>query len=200
VYNFLCLPALLRFVCTLLANSFAYVVITSSTRQDYSRQTASGSTVNHNTTVGMNDLPTDLGAVRAGKENKHSRDLTRLSTTPNGSAKGFLRLLRHGRNDQRGPNGTGSDSVDADALGHPLVAEAVGESGDGALSARVVEQIRAADVGVHAGIVDDCVALGHVREGVLGEVEEGCEVESVSSRGGGMAVRLAYHGCWCQTS
>jgi hypothetical protein len=179
VYNFLCLPALLRFVCTLLANSFAYVVITSSTRQDYSRQTASGSTVNHNTTVGMNDLPTDLGAVRAGKENKHSRDLTRLSTTPNGTTEGFLRLLRHGRNNQRSPNGTRSDSIDADAFGYPLVAETVGESGDGALGARVVEQVWAADVGVYAGVVDDSVALGHVRESVLGEVEEGCEIESV---------------------
>jgi hypothetical protein len=127
----------------------------------------------------MNDLPTDLGAVRAGKENKHSRNLTRLSTASNGSAEGFLRLLRHGRNDQWSPNGTRSDGVDADALGHPLVAEAVGESGDGTLGACVVEQVGAADVGVHAGVVDDSVALCHVREGVLGEVEEGYQDSSV---------------------
>ena len=150
----------------------------------------------------MNDLPADLGAVGTGKENKDSRDLTRLSAASDGTVKALLRLLRHGRNHQWGPNWTRSDSVHADALAHPLVAEAVGESGDGALGARVVEQVWAADVGVHAGVVDDRVALGHVREGVLGEVEEGCGI-AVSFRsccgGGGMA-RLAYSGCWCQTS
>jgi hypothetical protein len=165
------LPASFRFVCIFacLANhSRAWSSLRPSGPQ------RRNSTVNHNTTISMNDLPTDLRAVRRSKENKHSRDLTRLSATANGSVEALLRVLRHGRHDQRRPNRTGSNGVDADALGHPLVAEPVGEGGDGALGARVVEQVWAADVGVHASVVDDGVAFGHVWEGVLGEVEEGC--------------------------
>jgi len=133
------------------------------------------SAVNNNSTVCVDDLPTDLAAIRAREENKHSRDLTRLATTSDRAVEALLRLLRHCGNDQWCPNRTRSDSIDTDALGHPLVAEAVCERGDGALCARVVEQVWTADVGVYAGVVDDCVALGHVWEGVLGEVEEGCE-------------------------
>jgi hypothetical protein len=128
--------------------------------------------VNNHTTIAVDDLPTNLTAVCASQENDHRCDLTGLSTTTNGSAESLLRLFSHGRNDQRCPDGTWSNCVDTNALAHPLVAETVCESGDGTLGARVVEQVWTADVGVDTGVVDDGVALGHMRKSVFREVEE----------------------------
>ena len=54
--------------------------------------------------------------------------------------------------------------------------EPAGEGDDGAFGGGVVEQVRAADVGVYGAVVDDGVAALHVREGVLGEVEVGVDV------------------------
>ena len=76
---------------------------------------------------------------------------------------------------QRRPDRAGRDGVDADALPDVLVAEAAGEGDDGAFGGGVVEQVRAADVGVYAGVVDDDVAFAEMGEGVFGEVEEGWE-------------------------
>lgn len=123
--------------------------------------------MDHNTTVAVNDLPTNLTAIRASQENNHSRDLARLTTTANRPTESLLRFFGHSRNDERCPNRPRSDSIDADTLAHPLVAKAVCESGDGALCARVVEQVWTADVGVDAGVVDNSVAFGHVWEGVF---------------------------------
>jgi hypothetical protein len=186
VYNFLCCPLYFGscVYCLLIVYVHGHQFINSAS---CSHAALDSSTVDHNTTIGVNDLPTDLGAVRTGKENKDSCDLTRLSTAPNRSVEAFLRLLRHGRNDKWGPYRAGSDSVDANSLGHPLVAEAICECGDGTFGAGVVEQVWAANVGVHTGVVDDRVAFGHVREGVLGEVEEGCGIGLVLSCGGSMA-------------
>ena len=136
-------------------------------------------TVNDNATVAVDDLSTDLAAVCASQEDNHRRDLTRLSTTTNGPRESLLRLFGHGRDDQRRPDRTGSNCVDTNALADPLVAETVGESCDGALGAGVVEQVGSADVFVDTGIVDDCVAFGHVWEGVLGEVEEGWKMSVI---------------------
>ena len=52
-----------------------------------------------------------------------------------------------------------------------MVAEAAGEGDDGAFCAGVVEEVRAADVGIYRGVVDDGVAGFHVFEGVFGQVE-----------------------------
>ena len=136
------------------------------------------STVNNNTTIAVDHLSTDLTTVCASQENNNSRNLTRLSTTTDGPRESLLRLFGHGRDDQRCPDRTGSNCIDTNALADPLVAETVGESCDGALGAGVVEQVGTADVGVDTRIVDDCVALGHVWEGVLGEVEEGWKMSA----------------------
>ena len=50
----------------------------------YSKVQATNSTVNHNATVAVDDLSTDLTAVCASQEDNHSRDLTRLPTTTDG--------------------------------------------------------------------------------------------------------------------
>ena len=136
-------------------------------------------TVNDNTTVAVDDLSADLTAVCASEEYNHSRDLTRLSTTTNRPREGLLRLFGHGRDDQGCPYRARSNCVDTNALADPLVAETVCESCDGALGAGVVEQVGSADVCVDTGIVDDCVAFGHVWEGVLGEVEEGWKMSVI---------------------
>lgn len=157
--------------------------------------------MDNNTTIAVDNLPTNLTAVCASQEDYHRRDLTGLATTANWSAESLLRLFRHGRNDQRCPDGTRGDGVDTNALAHPLVAETVGESCDGAFGAGVVEQVGTADVGVDTGVVDDGVAFGHVREGVFGEVEEGCEDDQFSGiRQRTLMRRRAYRECWYQTS
>lgn len=139
-------------------------------------------TMNDNATVAVDDLSTDLTAVCASQEDNHSRNLTRLSTTTDGPRESLLRLFGHRRDDQRRPYRARSNCVDTDALADPLVAETVGESCDGALGAGVVEQVGTANIGVDAGIIDDRVALGHVWEGVLGEVEEGWKLSVSESR------------------
>jgi hypothetical protein len=128
--------------------------------------------MNNNTTITMNNLPTNLATIRARQKHNHSRNLTRLAAPANRSRESFLAFLSHGRHDQWRPHGAWCDCVDADAFADPLVAEAVCESCDGALRGSVVEQVGPADVGVDAGVVDDGVAFGHVWEGVFGEVEE----------------------------
>jgi hypothetical protein len=57
-----------------------------------------------------------------------------------------------------------------------LVAQSPGEGDDGALGARVVEQVRAANVGVHGGAGNDGIATGHVREGIFREVKERVDI------------------------
>ena len=70
--------------------------------------------------------------------------------------------MLHGRRDQRRPNGTGTDAIDADAIFKLLVGKAAGEGDDGTFAGGVVKEIRTADVGVDGGAVDDCVAGLHV--------------------------------------
>ena len=73
--------------------------------------------------------------------------------------------------------------------------QAAREGDDGAFAGGVVEEIGAADVRVHGGVVDDCVAGFHVCEGVFGEVEVGVDVcvegfePLVSGRGGLVLIR-----------
>ena len=55
----------------------------------------------------------------------------------------------HRRGDQRCPDRTGTDGVDADTKFELLIRETAGEGDDGALGGGVVEQVGAADVGVY---------------------------------------------------
>lgn len=125
--------------------------------------------INHHTSIRMQALPSNHTAILTSQENKTSRNLRRLCRPPHRrGAQLVLRLLRHGGWDERGPDGAGADGVDADAVGDLLVVQAAGEGDDGAFGGGVVEEVRAADVGVDGGAVDDGVAAVHVREGVLG--------------------------------
>ena len=133
--------------------------------------------VDHDTAVGMQALPRNHTAVLTRQEHEASGNLRRLRRTAHGRrAELILRLFRHRRRDQRGPDGAGADGVDADAVGDLLVVQPAGEGHDGAFAGGVVEQVGAADVGVDRGAVADCVAALHVLEGVFGEVEEGVDV------------------------
>lgn len=124
----------------------------------------------------MDRLAADSRAVRGGEEHDAGGDLAGLGGPAHGTRKRLLGLVVHGGRDERGPDGSRGDGVDADALADELVAEAAREGDDGALGRRVVQQVGAADVGVDAGVVDDGGAPLHVREGVLGQVEEGVDV------------------------
>ena len=84
--------------------------------------------------------------------------------------------MLHRGGDQRRPDGARTDAVDADAELELLVGQAAREGDDGAFGGGVVEEIRAADVGVDGGAVDDRVAGFHVLEGVFGDVEDGVDV------------------------
>ena len=72
--------------------------------------------------------------------------------------------------------GTRTNGVDTNAIPYLLVAQSPGEGHNGALRARVVEKVRAADVRVYRGAGDDGVAAGHVREGVFGQEEERMDI------------------------
>lgn len=84
--------------------------------------------------------------------------------------------MLHRRGDQRCPDGTGTDGIDADTELELLIGETAGEGDDGALGGGVVEQVGAADVGVYGGAVDDCVAGFQVLEGVFADEEHGVDV------------------------
>lgn len=70
-----------------------------------------------------------------------------------------------------------SNSVNTNALADVLVAETSGEGHNGAFCRGVVEEIRSADVGVDGSVVDDGGAGLHVGESILGDVEEGVDVD-----------------------
>ena len=125
----------------------------------------------------MQTLTRNHTAILTSQKHKTRRDLRRLRRTTHGrGAELILRLLVHRGRDERGPDGARADGVDADAPGDLLVVQAAGEGDDGALGGGVVEEVRAADVGVYGGAVEDRVAALHVREGVFGEVEVGVDV------------------------
>lgn len=121
----------------------------------------------------MQHLPTQQRTIRARQKHHTRRHLARLPRPPHRRRETLLRRLIHRRVHQRRPHGARRDGVAADALRDPLVAEAAGEAHDGALCGGVVEEVRAADVGVDAGVVNDGVAFAEVGEGIFGEVEEG---------------------------
>ena len=133
--------------------------------------------INHHTSIRMQALPGNHTAVLTSQENKARRNLGRLCRATHGrGAELVLSLFRHGRGDEWGPDGAGADGVDADAVGDLLVVEAAGEGDDGAFGGGVVEEVRAADVGVDGSAVDDSVTTVHVGEGVFRDVEVGVDV------------------------
>ena len=124
----------------------------------------------------MQALPRDETAILTGQEDEASRNLRWLARSAHRRAELILRILLHGRGDQRGPDGAGTNTINSNAEADLLVRQAAGEGHNGAFGGGVVEQVRAADVGVHGGAVDDGVAGLHVLEGVLAGVEEGVDV------------------------
>ena len=131
-------------------------------------------TIDNNTTITMQNLPAQLRRIRTRQKHNTSSNLARLRWTTHRTGEILLRLLVHCRRDERSPDRTGRHGIDTDAFADELVGEPAGERYDGSFRAGVVEEIWTADVGVDRGVVDDCVALFHVWEGVFGEVEESC--------------------------
>ena len=95
-------------------------------------------TADDNTTVGVEGLSSNGRAVWRSQEDKAGSDLRRLRRTANRAGELGLGLLVHGGGNQRSPDGTGSDCVDADAAANVLVVETAGEGDDGALCRCVV--------------------------------------------------------------
>ena len=90
-------------------------------------------TADDNTSVGVKGLSSNGRAVGRSQEDKASGDLRGLRGTADRAGEFALSLLVHGGGDQRSPDGTGSDCVDADAAADVLVVETAGEGDDGAL-------------------------------------------------------------------
>ena len=110
----------------------------------------------------MQALPGYKATILARQKHETSRNLRRLPRPTHRRAELILRVVLHGRRDQRRPDGTGTDAIDADAVFELLVGEAAGEGDNGTFAGGVVKEIRTADVGVNGGAVDDCVARLHV--------------------------------------
>jgi hypothetical protein len=77
-------------------------------------------------------------AVRRSQEDKASSNLRGLRGTTNRAGELLLSLLVHGGGDKRGPDGAGSDCVDADTAADVLVVKTAGEGDNGTLCRCVV--------------------------------------------------------------
>ncbi len=106
-----------------------------------------------------------------GEENDASGDLARLGRSAHWTRELLLRILQHSRWNKRCPDGPWSNSVDSDAVSDLLVTETTSEGDDGALCECLVEEVRASNVCVDAGVVDNRGASLHVRQSVLCEVK-----------------------------
>ena len=124
----------------------------------------------------MQTLPGHETTILTGQKHKTGGDLARLPGPTHRRRELIQSILLHRRRDQRRPDGAGTNAVDADAEAELLVREPAREGHDGAFAGGVVEEVRAADVGVYGGAVDDRVARGHVLEGVFADVEHGVHV------------------------
>ena len=136
-----------------------------------------GLTADDSSHVGVKCLSTEGAAVFTGEEDNGSGNLTWLSRTAQRSGSELLLVLTlHGRWDERCPDGSRGNSVDANAVSGLLIAQATGEGDDCALGGGVVEKVGTTDIGVDAGVVDDGAAALHVWQRVLGKVEVGVNV------------------------
>ena len=124
----------------------------------------------------MQTLPGHEATILTRQKHKTGRDLTRLPGPPHRRRELIQSIFLHRGRDQRRPYRARTDAIDADAEAELLVRETPCEGHDGAFAGGVVEEIRAADVGVYGGAVDDRVAGFHVLQGVFADVEHGVHV------------------------
>lgn len=135
------------------------------------------STVNDYTTIRMQTLARNQATILAGQEDKASSNLRWLPrSTHRRAAELVLSVFLHGRRDKWCPDWAWAHSIHTDAVRYLLVMQTAGEGDDGAFRACVIKEIRATDVGVDGGAVDDRVARFHVCESVFGKVEVGVDV------------------------
>lgn len=134
------------------------------------------SSVNDHPSIWMQRLPRNQATILTRQEHEACSNLARLAGSPHRRAELFLCIILHGRRNQRCPDRAGSNSIDADTKGDLLVVEPAGEGDDGSFGGCVVEEVRAPDVGIHRGTVDDCIARLEMLEGILGDVEGGVDV------------------------
>lgn len=134
------------------------------------------SSVDDHPAIWMQRLPRDQATILTRQKHEACSDLTRLTWSPHRRAELILRIILHGRRDQRRPDWARCNSIDADAKRDLLVVEATGKGDDGAFGGGVVEEIGAPNVGIHRGAVDDRVAGLEMLKGVLGDVEGGVDV------------------------
>lgn len=132
--------------------------------------------IDDDTAVGVDSLPRDGRAIRAGKEDEARRNLTRLQRPPHRTCELLHRLIGHGRRDQRRPNRARRHGINPDAPSNVLVGQAAGKGDDGAFGGSIVKKVRTTDVGVYGSVVDDGAAARHVGEGVFGHEKEGVDV------------------------
>ena len=105
-------------------------------------------------------LRSNVGRVGARQEDTRSGNLHGLSRTANGRGRAKLlkRLLGHGGSDERSPDRSRADSVDADALLlDDLIRQCAGETHDSPFSGGVVEQSRVSNEGVLMSAPDSFV-------------------------------------------
>lgn len=134
------------------------------------------SSVDYHPSVGMQRLPRNQATILTRQEHEACSNLARLAGSPHRRAELFLCIILHGRRNQRRPNRTGSNSIDADAEGDLLIVEPASEGDDGAFGGGVVEEVRAPNICVYRGAVDDCIARLEMLEGILGDIEGGVNV------------------------
>lgn len=79
----------------------------------------------------MQTLSTNETTIRTRQEYETSGAFWWLTGATHGRCEFFLRFLVHGCGDERGPDGTGANGVDADPLADLLVGKSAGEGYDG---------------------------------------------------------------------
>ena len=125
--------------------------------------------------VDMQDLPGDVGSVLAGQEHVSGGDLSRLPRASERRVETEARELVcwQGGVDERGPDRSRCDGVDADAARGQGESEGTGERDDRAVGRRVGDRLAGAGVGLGRCGVDDAAARAQVRKSGLGHDELG---------------------------
>ena len=163
----------------------------------------------------------DITGVRRREIHKRRRDLDGLtrSTHRHGSAKLLDRLLAHGRwavrdgpfnslnngvessthAHQRGPDGTGRDSIASDILvADDLVAQGAHEAHHGAFRRGIVDELGMADCHVDGCVERDGSAFLHVRNGSLrvGNCQTDACIAGIRAHGDGPCKDKRKSVCW----
>ena len=146
--------------------------------------------------IGMEDLADHVARILTGQEQEGRSDLVGLARAAHRRVLAELGDLLGPLASERvegGPDRTGRDSVDADALLDGVLRVGAGEGGHRALGRAVVEQLGRALVHRHRRAVDDRRALLEVRPGGLGH-EEHAEHVGLEECGGRHQERRAGEG------